>query len=35
MPQVTVSNIDAGKSTLIIPNDKALNDILKDNKKLE
>lgn len=35
MEEVTVSNIDAGKGALIIPNDKSLNDIIKDNKKLE
>lgn len=35
MPEITVSNIDAGKNSLIIPDDKSLNDINKDNKKLE
>lgn len=34
MEEVTISNIDAGKGVLIIPNDKSLNDIVKDNIKL-
>lgn len=35
MQSVTVANIEAGKGTLIIPEDKTLNDIKNDNKKLE
>lgn len=35
MDEVTISNIDAGKGSLIIPDDRTLNDISKDNKKLE
>lgn len=34
MPEITVSNVDAGKGSLIIPDDKNLNDINNDNKKL-
>lgn len=35
MPEITVSNVNAGKNALIVPNDKTLNDVAKDNKKLE
>ena len=34
MQEITISNVDAGKGSLIIPSDKSLNDIVKDNKKL-
>jgi hypothetical protein len=34
MEEITISNIDAGKTSLIIPNDKTINDIAKNNKKL-
>lgn len=35
MDEVYVSNIDAGKALLIIPNDKNMTDIINDYKKLE
>jgi hypothetical protein len=34
MEQKTVTNLDAGKDRLIIPEDKSLNDIAKENKLL-
>lgn len=35
MDEVTVSNLDAGKALIIIPNDKNMADIINDYKTLE